>query len=82
MNKLKYEIESYLINKSNKIKINSGIIKKGDVFFALKGSNTHGNNYIEHALSKGAEYVVTDKKFSENFSKKILKITNSLNFSA
>ena len=51
MNKLKYEIESYLITNSNKIKINSGTIKEGDVFFSLKGSNTHGNNYIEHALA-------------------------------
>ena len=34
MNKIKYEIESYLINNSNKIKINSENIKQGDVFFA------------------------------------------------
>ena len=80
MNKLKYEIESYLINNSNKIKINSETIKQRDVFFALKGSNTHGNNYIKHALSNGAKYVVTDKKFDKNFSTKILKVTNSLNF--
>jgi len=80
MNKLKYEIESYLINNSNKIKINSETIKQGDVFFALKGSNTHGNNYIKHALSNGAKYAVTDKRFDKNFSTKILKVTNSLNF--
>ena len=65
MNKLKYEIESYLINNSNKIKINSGTIKEGDVFFALKGSNKHGNIYINNAFNNGAKYVVSDKKFDK-----------------
>ena len=62
MSNLKSEIESYLIANSKKVKINSKDIKKGDVFFALKGSNSHGNKYIGKALSNGAKYVVTDRK--------------------
>ena len=64
MNKLQKEIESYLISSSNKIKINSRDVKEGDVFCALKGSNSHGNEYITDALSNGAKYIFTDKKFN------------------
>jgi len=80
MNNLKNEIENYLITKSRKIKINSQNIKKGDVFIALQGSHTHGNQYIKKALSNGARHVVTDKKWSNNYKKNILKVRNTYEF--
>ena len=55
MNNLENRIKSYLISNSKKVKINCKDIKKGDVFFALKGSNSHGNKYIGKALSNGAK---------------------------
>ena len=39
-------------------------IKKGDLFFALKGDNFNGNTYAEEALKLGAKYaVIDDAKF-------------------
>src|SRR5690606_40496997 len=35
-------------------------IKKGDLFFALKGDNFNGNTYAEEALKLGAKYAVID----------------------
>ncbi len=36
-------------------------VKKGDIFFALKGPNFNGNLFAEDALSKGACYAVVDE---------------------
>ncbi|MEQ6118877.1 UDP-N-acetylmuramoyl-tripeptide--D-alanyl-D-alanine ligase [Reichenbachiella sp. MALMAid0571] len=35
-------------------------INKGDLFFALKGSNFDGNQYAKQALDNGAKYAVVD----------------------
>ena len=74
MNNIENRIESYLITNSKKVKINSKEIIKGDVFFALKGSNSHGNKYIGKALSNGAKYVVTDRKLNKYFCAIIKRI--------
>ena len=47
MNKLIAEIQNYLLNNSNKIKIYSIDIIKGDVFCALKGKNTMNIMYLK-----------------------------------
>ena len=39
------KLKKYIINSSNKIKINSKEIKKNDIFIALKGSKNHGNRF-------------------------------------
>ena len=49
-------------------------IKKGDLFFALKGSNYNGEKYINDALKKGACAIVSSKKIKDNF--KIIKVKN------
>ena len=59
--KLYKSVENYLINNFNKLKINSKEITKGDVFLALKGSTTHGNNYIKEAINNGALFIITDQ---------------------
>ena len=75
--KLINKIEKYLINSSDKIKINTKNIKKNDIFIALKGSKVHGNKFINEAFDAGAKYIITDKKFSnESFSDKILLVEN------
>lgn len=43
---------------------NSKKIQKGDLFFAIKGTKTNGENYILEAIEHGASVIVTQ---SENF---------------
>ena len=47
---MKNKIENYIFNNENKVKINSKNIKKGDVFLALKGRNSHGNKFISESI--------------------------------
>ncbi|WP_127025915.1 UDP-N-acetylmuramoyl-L-alanyl-D-glutamate--2,6-diaminopimelate ligase [Rheinheimera mangrovi] len=42
------------------LRINSSEVQKGDVFLALPGTKTHGNQFIEKALAAGAVLVLTD----------------------
>lgn len=45
------------------------LIRKGAIFFALKGENFNGNEFAEEALSKGAAYAIVDeKKYQTNNS--------------
>ena len=37
-------------------------IRKGTIYFALKGANFNGNTFAEEALHKGASYCVVDEK--------------------
>lgn len=38
-------------------------LKKGDMFFALKGPHFNGNHYLEQALAAGASYCIADETF-------------------
>ncbi len=49
-------------------------LKKGDLFFALKGFKEDGNKYIYEALKKGACAVISSKKLKEN--SKVIKVEN------
>lgn len=44
------------------ISINSRTLKKGDVFFAIKGETYDGHNFIQNAILKGAVAIVTQNK--------------------
>ena len=77
---LRITIERYLLQNSNKLKINSKEIRKNDVFVAMKGTNTHGCLYIDDAINNGAKYIICDKKIRVTDNKKILLVNNSLNF--
>jgi len=48
----------YLDNPN--ISIDTRTIKKGDLFFCLKGENYDGNKFADSAISSGASYVVID----------------------
>lgn len=49
------------------------------MFFALKGENFDGNDYVTAALEDGADFVVTDSKaFDDAAHKKILVVPDSL----
>jgi UDP-N-acetylmuramoyl-L-alanyl-D-glutamate--2,6-diaminopimelate ligase len=48
------------------LRINSSEVQKGDVFLALPGTKTHGNQFIEKALAAGAVLVLTDTQSTLN----------------
>ena len=75
------KVEENLFDHEKKLKINSKDILYGDIFIALQGINTHGNDYVQQALNKGARYIITDKK-TDLFTNKtnVLFVKNSLDF--
>ena len=50
--------------------------KKDNIFFAIKGTKTDGNKYINHAIQKGAKIIISNEKF-QGIRKKILFIKSS-----
>jgi MurE/MurF fusion protein len=54
---------------------NSKKVKKGHIFFAIKGNRSNGENFIEEAIHNGASVIVCSKS-SKYKSKKILVIKN------
>ena len=53
---------------------NSKLCEKNHIFFAIKGNEINGNNYIKHAISKGAKTIVYNKKF-QGFKNGILYLS-------
>ena len=47
------------------ISFDSFKVKKNDIFFAIKGKKFDGNNYINTAIKKGANLIVSEKKINE-----------------
>lgn len=48
------------------IQTDSRKIKKGDLFFALKGPNFNANLFVQQVLEDGAAYAVVDEKYFES----------------
>ncbi|PKM92615.1 MAG: hypothetical protein CVU80_02430 [Elusimicrobia bacterium HGW-Elusimicrobia-4] len=46
------------------VSINSRTTRKGDIFFALKGENLDGHNFVNDAISKGAAAIVVSERVS------------------
>ena len=44
------------------ISFDSRKVKKGDIFFAIKGNQTSGIKFINEAISKGASVIISSKK--------------------
>jgi len=52
-------------------------IKKGDIFFAIKGSQTSGIKFVNDAISKGVSAIVSSKKIKyKNCQIPILLVKN------
>ena len=49
-------------------------LKRGDLFFAIKGSHNNGEKFINKALNKGASAIISSKDMKE--SHKIIKVKN------
>ena len=73
------QLKDYIPKIDNKIKktffsgisFDSSKIKKNYIFFAIKGENIDGNNFIPNALKRGSKIVITQKKI-KNFQKEVL----------
>lgn len=52
-------------------------LKRGDIFFALKGPNFNANLFAEHALKNGAEYAIVDEE-PEQPGDRIIKVADTL----
>ena len=57
------------------IAFNSKEVKEGNIFFAIKGTNTDGNFFIRDAIRKGSKVIVSDKCKNE-FKNNILFINH------
>ena len=52
--------------KFNSIKFNSKKCKSNDIFFAIRGNNNNGNNFIKDAINNGAKIIVSNLNFVRN----------------
>jgi len=52
-------------------------LKKGDIFFALKGPNYNANLFAGQALEGGAEYVIVDEELGQP-DDRIIKVADTL----
>ena len=55
-------------------------LKKGDLYFALKGPNFNGNEFALQALEQGAAYAIVDETVvaSEHLQQRILLVEDVL----
>ena len=58
----------YLVIKGNieqefngKIRIDSRLVKPGDIFVAIVGNKVDGHDYIDSAINNGAKGIITEK---------------------
>ena len=84
-NQLKYNnliLKKILKNKKEKlfdgVSINSKIIKKNNLFIAIKGKTKDGHNFLYEAINKGANYCVVSKNIKKKFNP--IKVKNTFNF--
>ena len=72
--------------EKKKIKItglstNSKEVKKGYIFFAIKGNNSNGEKFIQEAINRGASAIVCSTNFKyKNNNILIIKKKNIRNF--
>ena len=52
-------------------------IKKGSIFFALKGPNFNGNDYVKQAFESGADYCICDEQ-TDFIDTRIIYVENVL----
>ena len=69
-------------NRMSNFVINSKEVKKGSVFFAVKGKKTDGHFYVKDAIKKGCSICVVKKNFksSSKYQKNLIKVSSPLKF--
>ena len=59
------------------LEINSKKVKKGFIFFAIKGKKFNGENFIDNAIQNGASLIICSKKCKfKSINKNIVKTGN------
>ena len=53
-------------------------IKKNYIFFAIKGNNLDGNNFIPLAIKKGCKIIISEKKFDQYKNKALFIHTKNI----
>ena len=79
-------LKDFLPNKSKKFKnvffsgisFDSSKVKKNYIFFAIKGNNVDGNNFINQAINNGAKIVISEKKILQKNKKTLFYRTNNV----
>ena len=74
LKKIINKVPLHISNKNIKgLALDSRLVKKDFIFFALKGEKYNGDSFISSALKKGASLIITEKKINNNnANKKIL----------
>ncbi len=66
--------KKFKIHKFSELKFDSQKCKRGDIFFAIKGTKKNGNKFIKDAINNGAKTIVSNLK-KEGFEKDILYLS-------
>ena len=64
----------------NQARINSKEIKKGDIFFAIKGKKNDGNKFVNEAFNKKASIAIVNRISKNKKKKPQIKVKDSLKF--
>jgi MurE/MurF fusion protein len=82
LNIIKEESKSKISNKLiiKNISINSKMIKKNDIFFAIKGKKIDGNRFVSEALKKKSSLAIVNRINKKYSLSKQIKVKNTLNF--
>ena len=65
--------------KFNNIVIDSRVVKKNDLFLAIKGKNNDGNKFITKTIKRGANLIISSQS-NKQYKNKALKIDNEITF--
>jgi len=67
--------KKFVKHKFNGITIDSRLVKKDYIFFAIKGNNIDGNKFVKEAIKKGSKIIIS-AKVKEGFENNILYLKN------
>ncbi len=75
---------SQFLPQSKNIEVNGASIdsrttERGNIFFALKGENVDGHDYVEAAFKKGAVVAIVERRIADlpaEYEDKVLKVAN------
>ena len=74
-----YDIDKKLGNlKFSGIAFDSQKVKKNYIFFAIRGVNDDGNDYIPEAIKKGAKIIISDQKNIKKLNKVIFLYSSNV----
>ena len=66
--------KKFKFHKFSELKFDSLKCKRGDVFFAIKGTRKNGNKFIKDAINNGAKTIISNLK-KEGFEKGVLYLS-------